>query len=93
MGDMLSKMIEQRLGEKPMFLRGGCSIKERQAMVDRFQTNTRGDQIFLLSLKAVETGLNLTAASHVKHYDLWWNPAVEAYSQPRTHLPPMPYRN
>ena len=85
MGDMLQQMIEQRLGEKPLFLHGGCSIKERQAMVDRFQTNTRGDQIFLLSLKAAGTGLNLTAASHVIHYDLWWNPAVEAQATDRAY--------
>ncbi len=85
MGDMLQRMIEQRLGERPLFLHGGCSIKERQAMVDRFQTNTRGDQIFLLSLKAAGTGLNLTAASHVIHYDLWWNPAVEAQATDRAY--------
>jgi len=85
MGDMLQQMVEQRLGEKPLFLHGGCSIKERQAMVDRFQTNTRGDQVFLLSLKAAGTGLNLTAASHVVHYDLWWNPAVEAQATDRAY--------
>jgi SNF2 family DNA or RNA helicase len=85
MGDMLQQMIEQRLGERPLFLHGGCSIKERQAMVDCFQQNTRGDQIFLLSLKAAGTGLNLTAASHVIHYDLWWNPAVEAQAADRAY--------
>ena len=85
MGDMLQQMIEQRLGERPLFLHGGCSIKKRQTMVDRFQQNTRGDQIFLLSLKAAGTGLNLTAASHVIHYDLWWNPAVEAQATDRAY--------
>ena len=85
MGDMLQQMIEQRLGQKPLFHHGGCSIKERQAMVERFQQNTRGDQIFLLSLKAAGTGLNLTAASHVIHYDLWWNPAVEAQATDRAY--------
>jgi SNF2 family DNA or RNA helicase len=45
-------------------------------MVNNFQNN-KADKIFLLSLKAAGTGLNLTAASHVIHYDLWWNPAVE----------------
>ena len=85
MGDMLQQMIEKRIGERPLFLHGGCSIKERQAMVDRFQQNTRGDQIFLLSLKAAGTGLNLTAASHVIHYDLWWNPAVEAQATDRAY--------
>ena len=85
MGEMLQQMIEQRLGIKPLFLHGGCTIKERQAMVDRFQQNKRGDQIFLLSLKAAGTGLNLTAASHVVHYDLWWNPAVEAQATDRAY--------
>ena len=85
MGDMLQQMIEQRLGERPLFLHGGCSIKERQALVDRFQQNSRGDQVFLLSLKAAGTGLNLTAANHVIHYDLWWNPAVEAQATDRAY--------
>ncbi|MCR4854282.1 MAG: DEAD/DEAH box helicase, partial [Prevotella sp.] len=85
MGEMLSQMIERRLGERPLFLHGGCSIEERQAMVDRFQESSRTDQIFLLSLKAAGTGLNLTAASHVIHYDLWWNPAVEAQATDRAY--------
>ena len=85
MGDILQKMIEQHIGERPLFLHGGHSIRERQAMVDRFQQNTRGDQIFILSLKAAGTGLNLTAASHVIHYDLWWNPAVEAQATDRAY--------
>ena len=85
MGQMLQQMIEQRLGVKPLFLHGGCGIKERQAMVDRFQQNPRSDHVFLLSLKAAGTGLNLTAASHVVHYDLWWNPAVEAQATDRAY--------
>lgn len=85
MGDMLQQMIEQRLGQRPLFLHGGCSIKQRQEMVELFQQNRRSDQIFLLSLKAAGTGLNLTAASHVLHYDLWWNPAVEAQATDRAY--------
>ena len=85
MGDMLQQMIEQRIGQRPLFLHGGCSIKQRQEMVERFQQNSRSDQIFLLSLKAAGTGLNLTAASHVIHYDLWWNPAVEAQATDRAY--------
>lgn len=53
-------------------------------MVDRFQHN-RTDRIFILSLKAAGTGLNLTAATHVVHYDLWWNPAVEAQATDRAY--------
>ena len=85
MGDMLSRMITDRLGQHPLFLHGGCSIKQRQQMVESFQNNRHTDHIFLLSLKAAGTGLNLTAASHVIHYDLWWNPAVEAQATDRAY--------
>ena len=68
-----------------MFLHGGCSIKQRKEMVDRFQQNKRSDRVFILSLKAAGTGLNLTAATHVVHYDLWWNPAVEAQATDRAY--------
>lgn len=85
MGEMLQTIIEQSTGERPLFLHGGCSIKERQQMVDLFQNNPRTGHIFLLSLKAGGTGLNLTAASHVIHYDLWWNPAVEAQATDRAY--------
>lgn len=84
MGDMLQRFIEERIGRRPLFYHGGCSVKERQEMVERFQGN-RADQVFLLSLKAAGTGLNLTAASHVIHYDLWWNPAVEAQATDRVY--------
>ena len=53
-------------------------------MVERFQ-NDRNSKIFILSLKAAGTGLNLTAATHVIHYDLWWNPAVEDQATDRTY--------
>lgn len=85
MGDLLQAFIEQRFGVRPMFLHGGCSIKQRKEMVDRFQQNKRSDRIFILSLKAAGTGLNLTAATHVVHYDLWWNPAVEAQATDRAY--------
>lgn len=84
MGDLLTQFIEQRTGRRPMFYHGGCSVKQRQEMVSRFQTN-RLDRVFILSLKAAGTGLNLTAASHVIHYDLWWNPAVEAQATDRAY--------
>ena len=85
MGDMLQRFIEDRTGVQPMFLHGGCSIRQRKEMVDRFQQNKRSDRVFLLSLKAAGTGLNLTAATHVVHYDLWWNPAVEAQATDRAY--------
>lgn len=84
MGDILSRFVEERTGNRPMFYHGGCSVKERQGMVDRFQ-NDPADKVFILSLKAAGTGLNLTAATHVIHYDLWWNPAVEAQATDRAY--------
>ena len=84
MGDMLVKFITKRTGREPMFYHGGCSVKQRSNMVDRFQ-NGKQDKVFILSLKAAGTGLNLTAASHVIHYDLWWNPAVEAQATDRAY--------
>ncbi len=84
MGDLLRHFIRATLDEEPMFYHGGCSLKQRQEMIDRFQNN-RNDRIFILSLKAAGTGLNLTAATHVIHYDLWWNPAVEAQATDRAY--------
>jgi non-specific serine/threonine protein kinase len=59
-----------------LVLHGGTPVKERQNLVSAFQTDD-GPPFFVLSLKAGGTGLNLTAASHVIHFDRWWNPAVE----------------
>ena len=84
MGDLLERFITERFGERPMFYHGGSSVNQRNEMVDRFQTN-RADKIFILSLKAAGTGLNLTAASHVIHFDLWWNPAVENQATDRAY--------
>lgn len=76
MGNLLKHFITERYKEEPLYYHGGSSLTQRKQMVERFQTN-HADKIFILSLKAAGTGLNLTAASHVIHYDLWWNPAVE----------------
>ncbi|MCL1868267.1 MAG: DEAD/DEAH box helicase [Paludibacter sp.] len=84
MGNMLKRFISERFGEEPIFYHGGCNVKQREEMVQRFQHN-RADKIFILSLKAAGTGLNLTAASHVIHYDLWWNPAVENQATDRAY--------
>jgi non-specific serine/threonine protein kinase len=59
-------------------------VKERQRLVDRFQ-NDDDVPFFVLSVKAGGTGLNLTAASHVIHFDRWWNPAVENQASDRAH--------
>ena len=60
-----------------LFLHGGVAKKNRDRMVERFQGEREAPPIFILSLKAGGTGLNLTRANHVFHFDRWWNPAVE----------------
>ncbi|HEY5342070.1 MAG TPA: DEAD/DEAH box helicase [Solirubrobacteraceae bacterium] len=75
-GHMLRGHLQERLGREVMFLHGGTSRSARDQMVQRFQSED-GPSIFVLSLKAGGTGLNLTAANHVVHFDRWWNPAVE----------------
>jgi SNF2 family DNA or RNA helicase len=81
MGHLLQATLAQALGEPVQFLHGGLSAAKRDAMIARFQDATLPAEerchIFILSLKAGGTGLNLTAANHVFHYDRWWNPAVE----------------
>ena len=76
MGNILVEFIKDKFGSEPLFLHGGIDRKKRDVLVERFQKN-RSDSIFILSLKAGGTGLNLTQGNHVIHYDLWWNPAVE----------------
>jgi superfamily II DNA or RNA helicase len=75
-GHMLQRHLQERLGTEVMFLHGGTRKSARDEMVERFQ-GADGPSIFVLSLKAGGTGLNLTAANHVVHVDRWWNPAVE----------------
>ncbi|MEA1871183.1 MAG: DEAD/DEAH box helicase, partial [Candidatus Bipolaricaulota bacterium] len=76
MGNLLKKHLQAIFGCEIPFLYGGVSKRKRDRMVDRFQDQD-GSPIFLLSLKAGGTGLNLTGANHVFHFDRWWNPAVE----------------
>jgi non-specific serine/threonine protein kinase len=59
-----------------LVLHGGTPVQKRKTLIDLFQQD-EGPPFFVLSLKAGGTGLNLTAASHVLHFDRWWNPAVE----------------
>jgi SNF2 family DNA or RNA helicase/uncharacterized Zn finger protein len=82
MGAILLEMINGRYAKKSLFLHGGCSRNQRDEMVNNFQNQPDADT-FILSLKAGGTGLNLTAAANVIHYDLWWNPAVEAQATDR----------
>jgi SNF2 family DNA or RNA helicase len=75
-GSMLQPHLAARLGCPVLYLHGGTPKKQRDAMVAAFGEMTE-PAVFLLSLRAGGTGLNLTAASHVIHIDRWWNPAVE----------------
>jgi hypothetical protein len=76
MGTLLEPYLRERFGREVLFLHGGTPKRARDDMVARFQADG-GPPIFVLSLKAGGFGLNLTAASHVIHFDRWWNPAVE----------------
>jgi non-specific serine/threonine protein kinase len=76
MTDPLAGFLAEAFGRPGLVLHGDTAVKRRQAMVDQFQRDD-GPPFFVLSLKAGGTGLNLTAASHVIHFDRWWNPAVE----------------
>ncbi|MEV6006637.1 DEAD/DEAH box helicase [Streptomyces sp. NPDC051976] len=75
-GALLQPYLAERLGTEVLFLHGGDPARAREEMVARFQ-DPAGPAVFLLSLKAGGTGLNLTAARQVVHLDRWWNPAVE----------------
>jgi len=75
-GELLVPYLTSRFGVPVLWLHGGTTRKRRDELVAEFEA-TSGPALFLLSLKAGGTGLNLTAASHVVHLDRWWNPAVE----------------
>lgn len=77
LGQLLNAYLPQEVGCAVQFLHGGVPAKARDQMVKRFQEDEHGPPVFILSLKAGGTGLNLTRASHVFHFDRWWNPAVE----------------
>jgi SNF2 family DNA or RNA helicase len=77
MGSILQTYLGETLDTEVLYLHGGSTKKQRDSMVDEFQSGAPGPRIFVLSLKAGGFGLNLTAANHVFHFDRWWNPAVE----------------
>ncbi len=76
-GKLLQPYLQEKFSQNVLFLYGGTRREKRQEMIDRFQNDPNGPAIFILSLKAGGTGLNLTRANHVFHVDRWWNPAVE----------------
>ena len=77
MGTILQQHLQGTFGREVLFLHGGVPKRQRDRMVERFQGEEAGPPVFILSLKAGGTGLNLTRATHVFHFDRWWNPAVE----------------
>jgi SNF2 family DNA or RNA helicase len=83
MGEMIRELIGKKYGLEIPFLNGSVPKAKRDEMIQRFQD--REFPVFLLSLKAGGTGLNLTAANHVVHYDRWWNPAVENQATDRAY--------
>lgn len=85
MGNRLQQHIEDVLGESVPFLHGGTPLKKRDDIVDRFQNDPLAPHALIVSLRAGGTGLNLTRATHVIHYDRWWNPAVEDQATDRAY--------
>ena len=86
----MARLLERHLtraGVSHQFLHGGTPVREREAMVRRFQSEDPEERVpvFLLSLQAGGTGLNLTRADHVVHVDRWWNPAVEEQATDRAY--------
>jgi SNF2 family DNA or RNA helicase len=90
MGRLIQAVLQETLGEPVLYLHGGTPRAMRERMIEMFQSG--GDlpaggrpHVFILSLKAGGVGLNLTAATHVFHYDRWWNPAVENQATDRAY--------
>ena len=84
MGDILCKIIADECNTEPLFFHGSLTVPQREDLINRFQ-NDKDAKVMVLSLKAGGTGLNLTSATNVIHYDLWWNPAVEDQATDRTY--------
>ncbi|QIQ05305.1 DEAD/DEAH box helicase [Streptomyces liangshanensis] len=82
----MARLLSAHLASRAIpsqLLNGGTPVAERERMVDRFQSGET--PVFVLSLKAAGTGLNLTRAGHVVHFDRWWNPAVEEQATDRAY--------
>ena len=78
MGAILRRHLQEEFGREVLFLHGGVPKAQRDLMVERFQGGDgEAPRVFVLTVKAGGTGLNLTRANHVFHFDRWWNPAVE----------------
>jgi SNF2 family DNA or RNA helicase len=85
MGHLLQRHLQGTFAQEVLFLHGGTPQKQRDHMLTRFEEDPHAPGIFVLSLKAGGTGLNLMRANHVFHYDRWWNPAVENQATDRAY--------
>ena len=85
MGKLLQRYLQRTFSEEILFLYGGTPQKQRDRLLTRFQDDPRAPHVFVLSLKAGGTGLNLMRANHVFHFDRWWNPAVENQATDRAY--------
>ena len=84
MGKLIQELISKKFKQEVLFLHGSQTLKEKTRIIDTFQED-ENYKIFVATLKTGGTGLNLTAAQNVIHYDLWWNPAVENQATDRVH--------
>lgn len=84
MGKIIQKLISKKFKQEVLFLHGSQTLKEKTNVIDTFQED-ENYKILVATLKTGGTGLNLTAARNVIHYDLWWNPAVENQATDRVH--------
>lgn len=84
MGNILSSIIKNELQTEPLFFHGSLTPVQREELLEKFEKDPEA-KVMILSLKAGGTGLNLTAATNVIHYDLWWNPAVEDQATDRSY--------
>jgi hypothetical protein len=85
MGGLLSGHVQRELEVEKLYLDGSTPRTERERIVERFQEPNGDPRVLVMSLRAGGLGLNLTAASHVFHFDRWWNPAVEDQASDRAH--------
>ncbi len=85
MAELLQQHLQESTGKEVLYLHGGTPRKVRDEMVNRFQHAVDAPHLFILSLRAGGTGITLTRASHVFHYDRWWNPAVENQASDRAY--------
>ena len=85
MGHLIENFLRDTAGMPALFLHGGLAMKDRDDLVHKFQRDPKSPPVLILSVKAGGSGLNLTAANHVFHYDRWWNPAVEDQATDRAY--------